>query len=210
LNFVAEHHLPVIRSEVEESVILRSLDETGACHPGMRNHGLSKIKARLSSRRLIFFPRIHPIRRHFMKKIALILVCSFCLASVSNLLASVADTPENRRQEAERYLQATPPKAMFADIANNTAASLPPEERGRFVQMMTSAIDIDALTKAMIDAMVKHFTADELHALADFYGSPVGKSAMSKFGAYMADVMPAIQAEMLKAQSKMNQPAPNK
>jgi hypothetical protein len=44
--------------------------------------------------------------------------------------------------------------------------------------------------------------------LADFYGSPVGKSAMQKFGAYMADVMPAIQAEMLKAQAKMNQSAP--
>jgi Uncharacterized protein conserved in bacteria (DUF2059) len=145
-----------------------------------------------------------------MKKIALTLVASFCLACGSNLIAGVADTPENRRHEAERYLQATPPKAMFADIANNAAASLPAEQRDHFVQMMTSAIDIDALTKAMIDAMVKHFTADELHALADFYGSPVGKSAMSKFGAYMADVMPAIQTEMVKAQSKMSEAPPNK
>ena len=61
----------------------------------------------------------------------------------------------------------------------------------------------------MTDAMVKHFTTDELKALADFYGSPVGKSAMQKFGAYMADVMPAIQAEMQKAQAKLNQSAPN-
>jgi len=60
----------------------------------------------------------------------------------------------------------------------------------------------------MTDAMVKHFTTDELKALADFYGSPVGKSAMQKFGAYMADVMPAIQAEMQKAQAKLNQSAP--
>jgi hypothetical protein len=57
--------------------------------------------------------------------------------------------------------------------------------------------------------MVKHFSAEELKALADFYGSPVGKSAMSKFGAYMADVMPAIQAEMIKAQAKTNQSKPN-
>ena len=61
----------------------------------------------------------------------------------------------------------------------------------------------------MTDAMVKHFTTEELKALADFYGSPVGKSAMQKFGAYMADVMPAIQAEMQKAQAKLNQSAPN-
>jgi hypothetical protein len=30
--------------------------------------------------------------------------------------------------------------------------------------------------------------------LADFYGSPVGKSAMQKFGAYMADIMPVMQS----------------
>jgi len=43
---------------------------------------------------------------------------------------------------------------------------------------MTSPVDIAALSKAMIDAMVKNFTTKELKALADFYGSPVGKSAM--------------------------------
>jgi hypothetical protein len=51
------------------------------------------------------------------------------------------------------------------------------------------------LRTIMHDGMAKHFTADELRALADFYGSPVGKSATQKFGTYMADVMPAIQTE---------------
>jgi hypothetical protein len=71
--------------------------------------------------------------------------------------------------------------------------------------MMTKDLDIAALSKAMTDAMAKHFTTEELKALADFYGSPVGKSAMQKFGAYMADLMPIIQAEMIKAQAKLNQ-----
>jgi hypothetical protein len=146
-----------------------------------------------------------------MKKIALIVVLWLSVASLSNLIAEgVADTPENRRREAERYLQATPPKAMFADLAEKAAMNLPPADREKFKQMMTSSLDIDALTKAMTDAMVKHFTADELKALADFYGSPVGKSAMSKVGTYMAEVMPTIQAEMVKAQAKANQSAPNK
>jgi hypothetical protein len=47
--------------------------------------------------------------------------------------------------------------------------------------------------------MVRHFTVRELNALTDFYGSPEGRSAMKKFGAYMADVMPAIQQEMARA-----------
>jgi hypothetical protein len=43
--------------------------------------------------------------------------------------------------------------------------------------------------------------------LADFYGSPVGKSAMKKFGAYMADIMPVVQAEIMKAAAKMEHQA---
>jgi len=117
---------------------------------------------------------------------------------------SAPDTPETRRREAERYLQVSPPKALFEDMADKIAANLPPDQREQFKRMMTADLDIAALSKAMTDAMVKHFTTDELKALADFYGSPVGKSAMQKFGTYMADIMPVMQAEIMKAAAKMN------
>src|SRR5215472_1701190 len=118
---------------------------------------------------------------------------------------SAPDTPETRRREAERYLQVSPPKALFEDMADKMAANLPPDQREQFKKLMTTQVDIASLTQAMIDAMVKNFTTDELKALVDFYGSPVGKSAMQKFGTYMADVMPAMQAEIIKAQAKVNQ-----
>jgi hypothetical protein len=133
--------------------------------------------------------------------LTLFISCGFSL--------SASDTPETRRHEAERYLQATPPKALFEDMADKMAANLPPDQRDQFKKLMTSQLDIAALTKAMIDSMVKHFTTEELKALADFYGSPVGKSAMQKFGAYMADIMPAMEAEIMKAQAKLNQSLPN-
>jgi hypothetical protein len=131
------------------------------------------------------------------------------LSTSSGLVLSATDTPETRRREAERYLQATPPKALFEDMADKMAANLPASQRDQFKRVLTADLDIHALTKAMTDSMVKHFTTDELKALADFYGSPVGKSAMQKFGAYMADIMPAMQAEIMKAQGKMNQSVPN-
>ena len=84
------------------------------------------------------------------------------------------------------------------------AANLPADQRDQFKRVMTTQLDIPALSKAMMDAMVKNFTTEELKALADFYGSPIGKSAMQKFGAYMADVMPVVQAEIMKAAAKMN------
>jgi hypothetical protein len=117
---------------------------------------------------------------------------------------SAPDTPETRRKEAERYLQVSPPKALFEDMADKMAANLPADQREQFKKLMTTQVDIAALSKAMTDAMVKNFTTDELKALADFYGSPVGKSAMQKFGAYMADIMPVVQSEIMKAASKMN------
>ena len=122
---------------------------------------------------------------------------------------SAPDTPETRRHEAERYLQATPPKALLEDMADKMAANLPSDQRDQFKKLMNSQLDVAALTKAMLDAMVKDFNTEELKALADFYGSPVGKSAMQKFGAYMADIMPAVESEIMKAQAKLNQSLPN-
>src|SRR6266487_3552206 len=144
-----------------------------------------------------------------MKKQILKSALLLTLCASSTLVLSATDTPETRRREAERYLQATPPKAMFEDMADKMAANLPPADREKFKQMLTSQLDIPALTKAMTDAMVKHFTTEELKALADFYGSPVGKSAMQKFGAYMAEVMPTMEAEIMKAQAKANPSLPN-
>ncbi len=131
------------------------------------------------------------------QKLVLLLVLTL---SAWSPVFSAADTPETRRKEAERYLQVSPPKALFEDMA----ANLPADQREQFKKIMTTQVDIAALSKAMIDAMVKNFTTDELKALADFYGSPVGKSAMQKFGAYMADIMPVVQAEIMKAAAKMS------
>src|SRR5947207_10294459 len=134
------------------------------------------------------------------QKLVLLLVLTL---SAWSPVFSAADTPETRRKEDERYLQVSPPKALFEDMADKMAATLPADQREQFKRAMTTQLDITALTKAMTDAMVKDFTTDELKALADFYGSPVGKSAMQKFGTYMADIMPVVQAEIMKAASKM-------
>jgi len=138
-----------------------------------------------------------------------IIFAALSLFTSSLFVFSATDTPETRRREAERYLQVVPPKALLEDTADKMATNLRPDQREQFKRVMTTQLDIAALTKAMMDAMVKNFTTDELKALADFYGSPVGKSAMQKFGTYMADIMPVMQAEIIKASAKLNQSSPN-
>jgi hypothetical protein len=118
------------------------------------------------------------------------------------------DSPTTRAAQADRYLKAMPPREMFEDLAEQMSQNMPPEQAQKFRATMMNDVDIAALEKAMKAAMVKNFTAPELSALADFYGSAVGKSAMTKFRPYMADLMPALQAEMIKLQAKMAQEAP--
>ena len=113
--------------------------------------------------------------------------------------AALEDTPENRAAQIDRYLTAIPPKALFDDMINKMSQQMPPEHREPFKSLMLKNFDFNVLTTSMRAAMLKTFTADELSALADFYGSPLGKSAMSKMGDYMAQVMPAVTAEIGKA-----------
>lgn len=126
------------------------------------------------------------------------------LLMFSGSLYAIDDTPENRSREAHRYMEATPLEPLFADMAEQAAMNLPPDQQDAFKAMLTRNLDHEAVSKTVREAMIRHFTAEELKALADFYGSDVGRSAMQKFGVYMADVMPYVQAEMMRAMNKTN------
>jgi hypothetical protein len=62
---------------------------------------------------------------------------------------------------------------------------------------MRIVVRADVLETATRASLVRHFTVDELNAMAEFYSSLHGARAMRKFGAYMAGVMPAVQEEMI-------------
>lgn len=116
---------------------------------------------------------------------------------------SYAGTDAEKLAAAERYMATAPLSDMINDMTAKVAVQIPENRRANFIKVMTEEIDMDRLESAVLDAMVKTFTLEELNALADFYGSEVGKSAMAKFGTYMALVMPTIQQEMIRAVKKV-------
>jgi hypothetical protein len=65
--------------------------------------------------------------------------------------------------------------------------------------MLTKHFDLDALVAAEKQSLAKVFTVGELNAMIQYQSTPEGKSSMKKMGAYMADLMPVIQAEIKKA-----------
>jgi len=121
------------------------------------------------------------------------------LFAVSAAAAEPADTPQARRAAAERYIKSSDVPKLLKDMVEAMLPGMPVEQRGDFRTLMLQNVRADVVEAAMVVAMVKHFTTAELNALADFYGSPEGKSAMAKFGVYMADVAPLLRAEMTHA-----------
>lgn len=115
------------------------------------------------------------------------------------LHALASDTAEERLAAAKRYLEVAQMSKITDDTVNELAKNFPDDQREKFLAFMHNAVRPEVLEKAAMESMVKVFTAEELNALADFFGSPIGRSAMGKFGLYMADVMPVIQQEMFRA-----------
>ena len=101
-------------------------------------------------------------------------------------------------------------KNVLIDMVKKMSAQIPVEARQLFIDLMTKHVDIDKFTSIIRDSMVKNFTAEELQALANFYGSPVGRSAMKKFGQYMADAMLPIQSLLADAFQKTKAEMENK
>ena len=137
-----------------------------------------------------------------MRNLAIVLTA---LIFATNLFAQeilIEDTSENRLTEANRYMSVTPPKELLVNLVQKMSAQIPEEKQKAFNDLMLKNIDSDKFSKIIRDSMVNNFTAQDLRALADFYGSPVGKSAMAKFGNYMTEAMPQLQVLMIEASQK--------
>lgn len=113
--------------------------------------------------------------------------------------AYAGDSIEDRHAAAERYLQVVPMSTMMNDAVAEFTKQVKPEKRAEFVYLMNQAIRANVLENVMKTTMVKVFTADEINALADFWGSKHGQAAMKKFGVYMGFVLPELDKELKRA-----------
>lgn len=141
--------------------------------------------------------------RSLMFIVVIVLMGQFLLSPNRAFAVDLPDTYGNRMAAAERYLQVASMKDMIHDMIIETAKNVPEEYRSIYVQLMIKHINVPVLERAALASMTKNYTVEELDALANFYGSKVGQSAMGKFGAYMGDLMPTLQQEMTKSQEVM-------
>jgi len=82
--------------------------------------------------------------------------------------------------------------------------SVPAEKQTGFDAFIRKTLRPDFIERVSIQAMVKTFTALEINAMTSFYDSPEGRSVQAKMGTYLAEIMPLLQQEMMRALQEMN------
>lgn len=133
-----------------------------------------------------------------------LLMTMVVLTGICGTALAIEDTPENRAKEADRYVAALPANELLDELSDQMLKKIPPEKRQLMKELLKKNIDMPALEKAMKKTAMKHFTADELAALANFCSTPAGKSAMKKFVPYLNDLAPALKAAAMKGNAKKN------
>lgn len=130
---------------------------------------------------------------------------SIILLLLTNIAYATDNEDELKLEAAKRYLSITPVESMMADVTNNMAENMLPEQAEDFKSVMLKHFDLVRLEEIMLKGLINHFSLAELNAIADFYGSEIGKSAMKKLGVYSAEVMPAVQFEVKRAFEKLEE-----
>ena len=113
--------------------------------------------------------------------------------------AQAQDTMDTRQVAMQRYLRAVPMAKVMEDTYAEMAKQVPPEKRTEFIAAMRKVVRVDKIEEIAKRSMLNTFTTDELNALADFYSSKDGASAMKKLGVYMGDIMPPLMQEIERA-----------
>ena len=129
------------------------------------------------------------------------IVAGSVIALATGLLSPAhAQSNEADKQAAvERYLRAVPMSKMMEDTYVQLAKQVPQDKQAQFIADMRKVVKAERVEQIAKGAMLRTFTLEELNALADFYSSEHGASAMAKFGAYMGEVMPPLMQEIQRA-----------
>ena len=110
---------------------------------------------------------------------------------------------ESAEEATDRYLRVVPIDQLLADTTAELAKQVPADQRASFVAEFRRFLRPEPIERIARAAMLRTFTAEEISAMADFYTSPHGASAMRKFGSYMSQVLPATIAEVQRAAKEM-------
>jgi hypothetical protein len=125
--------------------------------------------------------------------------------AASEAQAAVPDTPERRAQLAQQLvdLQWPETKRSIIGMVQGYENLVPPDQRPEFRANFDRLFDFEQVRRYSALAIAKDLTAEEIGALVDFYGSPLGHSAMTKMPQVMQDTIPFVQTMLMNTLKQM-------
>ncbi len=90
------------------------------------------------------------------------------------------------------------------EAARQLALQRAPEHRAELITFLHREVRRATIEQATLDALVKHFTAAEISALAEFNARPEARAIQRKLPAYTTDLLPALQQEIARVLSMTN------
>ena len=131
-----------------------------------------------------------------MKFRATVLVVLLVIGSTA---VAQTDTPEERAKAVESYFREISMRDLMNDMVKEVSKRMPPEQRSAFENTLLKNVRLEVLETAAKESLARHLTVAEINAFTEFMRRPEGKSAMNKMKYYMADLMPVIQQELMRA-----------
>ena len=124
----------------------------------------------------------------------------FVLITVTASIAvAETDTPEARARLVDEYFTYLPMSKMLDEIVQEVSKQVPEAKRQEFVDTLTKNMRLDVIETAARQSIAKHLTVSELEVFVAFIKKPEARSAMDKMKYYMADLLPVIQQEIVRA-----------
>jgi hypothetical protein len=140
------------------------------------------------------------VKGHRMVKfLATGIVLFLVMGGTHGIALAQTDTPEARAKAVERYFQEVSMRALMNDMVKQVSQQIPPEQRDAFEDVLLRNVRLEVVEAAAKQSLAKHLTLAEIELFTEFIRRPEGKSAMEKMKYYMADLMPVIQQELLRA-----------
>ena len=117
----------------------------------------------------------------------------------AGIAAAQTDTPEARVQAVDRYFKEVSMRDMMTEMVTEVSKQLPPEQRSAFETALLRNLRLDVVETAARQSLARHLSVEEIDTFTEFLRRPAGKSAMGKMKFYLADLMPVVQDEIVRA-----------
>ncbi|MCZ6607967.1 MAG: DUF2059 domain-containing protein [Alphaproteobacteria bacterium] len=113
--------------------------------------------------------------------------------------SSATTSIEIRRELADRFLEILFEERYLGRLLNVAFDGLPVVGGKDFASEVEGEIDKDQVHEALKNILVENYSSDELRAMVDFYGSPTGRSILSKRPRILKQVNEIVQVELIRA-----------